>query len=67
MYQSSDESPYIQMLEEQEIQEEDSDEQAYDARQRKGLRNGQDSIGDSGLRQNRDDDDRWLDEGGESG
>ena len=67
MYQPTDESPYIQMLEEQEIQEEDSDEQASDARQRKSLRNGQDSIGDSGFRQSRDDEDRWQDEGGESG
>ena len=56
-YQPSDESPYVQLLEQQLDQEEESDDQETDARRHKGVRTGQDS----------DDENRWQDDGGESG
>ena len=67
MYQPSDESPYIQMLDQHEDQEEEWDEPASDARQHEGKRTGQDSSGETEFRRNRDDEDRWQDDGGESG
>jgi hypothetical protein len=67
MYQLSDESPYIQLLDQHEDQEEEWDEQAADGRQRKGKRIGQDSIDETEFQRNRDDDDRWQDDRGESG
>jgi hypothetical protein len=66
-YQYSDESPYIQLLEQQVDQEEGSDEQESDGRQSKGMRIGRDSLNETEFRQNQDDEDRWQDDGGESG
>jgi hypothetical protein len=66
-YQHSDESPYIQLLEQQSDQEEESDDQESDARQRKGMRTGQDSFDETEFRRNQDDENRWQDDGGESG
>jgi hypothetical protein len=67
MYQPSDESPYIQMLEQLEDQEEEWNEQESDARKRKGIRTGQDSFDETEFRRNQDDENRWQDDGGESG
>ncbi|MGD1046383.1 MAG: hypothetical protein ABR936_13820 [Bacteroidota bacterium] len=66
-YQYSDDSPYIQLLEPQLDQEEESDGQESDARQRKDMRTGKDSIGDAEFQRNQDDEDHWQDDGGESG
>jgi hypothetical protein len=67
MNQYSDESPYIQFLDQQVDQEKESDDQESDARQRKGIRTGQDSFDDTEFRRNQDDENRWQDDGGESG
>jgi hypothetical protein len=67
MSQSSDESPYIQMLEQLEDQEEEWNEQESDASKRKGMRSGQDSIDETEFRRNQEDEIRWQDEGGEGG
>jgi len=55
------------MLDQYEDQEEEWDEPASDARQHEGKRTGQDSSGETEFRRNRDDEDRWQDDGGESG
>jgi hypothetical protein len=67
IYQSPDESPYVQLLEHQGDQEEELDEQESDARRRKGARIGQDSLNETEFRQNQDEENRWQDDGGESG
>ena len=65
--QPSDESPYVQLLEQQEDQEEEWDEQESDARQHNDKQTGQDSFEEPEFRRNRDDENRWQDDGGESG
>jgi hypothetical protein len=67
MNQPSDESPYIQMLDQLEDHEEEWIEQASDVHKSKGIQTGQDSFDDTEYRRNQDDEYRWLDDGGESG
>jgi hypothetical protein len=66
-YQSSDESPYVSLLEQQAGQEEEGDGQESDARQHTDKRTGQDSVEELEFRRNQDDENRWQDDGGESG
>ena len=65
--QHSDESPYVPLLEQQADQEEERDEQESDTRRHKGVRNGQDLLIETEFPQNQDDENRWQDDGGESG
>jgi hypothetical protein len=67
MNQHPDESPYIQLLEQQLGQEEDSDEQEFDTRQRKGMRTRQGSFDETEFRRNQDEENLWQDDGGDSG
>jgi len=55
------------MLDQHEDQEEEWDEPASDARQHKDKRTGLNLSDETGFRINRDDEDRWQDDGGESG
>ena len=67
MNQHSDESPNLQFFDQQADQEKESDDQESDARQRKGMRTGQDSFDETEFPRNQDDENRWQDDGGESG
>ena len=67
MNQQSDESPYIRFFDQQADQDEELDDQESDAHKFKGMRTGQDSFGETEFRRNQDDENRWQDDGGESG
>jgi hypothetical protein len=65
--QYSDESPYVQFYDQHADQEKELDDQESDARRRKDMRTGQDLFDDTEFRKNQDDENRWQDDGGESG
>jgi hypothetical protein len=67
MNDDSDDSLYLQLLEEKEDQENESDDQEPEVRRNTGERTGQDSIDEVGFRQNQDDESRWQDDGREAG
>jgi hypothetical protein len=67
MNQNSDESPYIQFFDQQADQEKEPDDQESDARRRKEMRTARDLFDDTELRRIQDDENRWQDDGGESG
>ena len=67
MNQYSDESPYVQFYDQHADQEKELDDQESDARRRKEMRTGQDLFDDTEFRKNQDDENRWQDDGGESG
>lgn len=67
MNQYSDDSPYIQFFDQREDQEKESDDQESDARRRKDMQTARDLFDETELRRIHDAENRWQDDGGESG